>query len=381
MRAISLSVVFLLLALLCTQVLAAPAAPVIDSTTPDCVLPIELEPPLLSVGAHSPEGGTLEYQWYSAAAPDLAAATLLTGAVSCGYTPAATPGTMYYCAAVRNISDGARSEAVYSRWISVTFIVPTTSVEILSLPDKLDYFAGESPDLTGLRVRIQYGDLTFEAADGAQLEYARSPLTIGTQEIILRYGDATASFFVTVRTDPGHVHTYPDGWIVVREAGCEEAGERIHTCPCGAVEREAIPAAGHVWDAGKAIKRGTKYTCTVCGASYTQKNSTNSVASAGASSAAAGSSNVPSAGPSENSAAPQAQQREPAAEAAHSPPGAQTEDSSPATQTGHYMPTVQKQRVTLRQREPWKYIALAAIILACCALLAFFLGKNKKQDS
>lgn len=272
MRAISLSVVFLLLALLCTQVLAAPAAPVIDSATPDCVLPIELEPPLLSVGAHSPEGGTLEYQWYSAAAPDLAAATLLTGAVSCDYTPAATPGTMYYCAAVRNISDGARSEAVYSRWISVTFIVPTTSVEILSLPDKLDYFAGESPDLTGLRVRIQYGDLTFEAADGAQLEYARSPLTIGTQEIILRYGDATASFFVTVRTDPGHVHTYPDGWIVVREAGCEEAGERVHTCPCGAAEREAIPAAGHVWDAGKAIKRGTKYTCTVCGASYTQKN-------------------------------------------------------------------------------------------------------------
>lgn len=244
MRAISLSVVFLLLALLCTQVLAAPAAPVIDSTTPDCVLPIELEPPLLSVGAHSPEGGTLEYQWYSAAAPDLAAATLLTGAVSCDYTPAATPGTMYYCAAVRNISDGARSEAVYSRWISVTFIVPTTSLEILSLPDKLDYFAGESPDLTGLRVRIQYGDLTFEAADGAQLEYARSPLTIGTQEIILRYGDATASFFVTVRTDPGHVHTYPDGWIVVREAGCEEAGERIHTCPCGAVEREAIPMSG-----------------------------------------------------------------------------------------------------------------------------------------
>ena len=59
MRAISLSVVFLLLALLCTQVLAAPAAPVIDSATPDCILPIELEPPLLSVGAHSPEGGTL----------------------------------------------------------------------------------------------------------------------------------------------------------------------------------------------------------------------------------------------------------------------------------------------------------------------------------
>ena len=103
--------------------------------------------------------------------------------------------------------------------------------------------------------------------------------------------------------------------------------------------------------------------------------------SAGASSAATGSSNVPSAGPSENSSAPQAQQREPAAEAAHSPPGAQTEDSSPATQTGHYMPTVQKQRVTLRQREPWKYIALTAIVLACCALLAFFLGKNKKQDS
>lgn len=381
MRAISLSVVFLLLALLCTQVLAAPAAPVIDSATPDCILPIELEAPLLSVGAHSPDGGTLEYQWYSAAAPDLAAATLLTGAVSCDYIPQVLPGTTYYCAAVWNVSGGARSEAVYSRWISVTFIVPTTSVEILSLPDKLDYLAGESPDLTGLRVRIQYGDLTFEATDGAQLEYARSPLTIGTQEIILRYGDATASFFVTVRTDPGHVHTYPDGWIVVREAGCEEAGERVHTCPCGAAEREAIPAAGHVWDAGKASKRGTKYTCTVCGASYTQKNSTNSVASAGASSAAAGSSNVPSAGPSENSAAPQAQQREPAAEAAHSPPGAQAEDSSPATQTRHYTPTVQKQRVTLRQREPWKYIALAAIILACCALLAFFLGKNKKQDS
>ncbi len=364
MRAVSLPIVLLLLVLLCTQVFAAPAAPVIDSATPDCILSIELEPPLLSVNAHSPDGGTLEYQWYSAAASDGTAAAILPGAVSCDYTPPATPGTTYYRAAVWNVSGGARSEAVYSRWISVTIVVPVTSVEILSLPDKLDYLAGETPDLTGLRVRIQDADLTFETTDGAHLEYSNAPLTIGTQEIVLRYGDATASFFVTVRTDAGHVHTYPDGWVVVREPGCEEAGEQLRTCPCGAVEQAPIPAAGHVWDGGHANSRGTKYVCTVCGAAYTQKSAHQGSARP------AISGGTSSGGDSAASTAP----------ASSEPEAASTPQNPSPTQAEYPAPAAQTQRVTLRQREPWKLIAIAAIVFACCAVLAFFLVRNKKDD-
>lgn len=365
MRTFSLPIVLLLLpVLLCAQVFAAPAAPVIDSTTPDCVLPIELEPPLLSVNAHSPDGGTLEYQWYSAAAPDGTAAAILTGAVSCDYTPAATPGTTYYCAAVWNVSGSARSDPVYSRWISVTIVVPTTSVEILSLPDKLDYLAGETPDLTGLRVRIQDADLTFETTDGAHLEYSNAPLTVGTQEIVLRYGDATTSFFVTVRTDASHVHTYPDGWVVVKAPGCEEAGEQRRICSCGASEQMPVPAAGHVWDDGHASSRGIKYICTVCGATYTQKSShQGSVKPEVFESTAPGSDSDVSTAPTDS---------EP--EAASSP------QNPSAAQTEHYTPAAQTKRVTLQQRKPWKLIAIAAIVFACCAALAFLLLRNKKDN-
>ena len=363
MRAVSLPVIFLLLVLLCAQVgVAAPAAPVIDAAAPDCVLPMELEPPLLSVDAHSPDGGELEYQWYSALVSDGSDASAVSGAVFREYTPPVLPGTAYYRAAVWSVSGGARSEAAYSRWIAVTFTFPVTTVEILRLPNKLEYLAGESPDLTGLCVRIQHDDLTFEDADGAHLEYSKEPLTIGTQEIVLRYGDAAASFFVTVRTEEHHVHTYPDGWTVVREAGCEETGERTRVCPCGAIEHEVIPAAGHIWNAGSAVKQGTRYVCTVCGSSYTQARKAPSKRPA---SSAQASRNTESAAVS---SIPQPKfSEEPQAQRASS---RQPSDS---------ISEVQMQHVILRQRDPWKLIAIAAAVLAFCALLAFFLTRRKKE--
>ena len=279
MRFLSVLTAFVLLVLLCAPVLAAPAVPIIDAVSADCLFPLDFDPPLLTVSAHSPDGGTLEYQWFCADTPDSSALSVIAGAVSCDYTPPVLPGTVYYCAAVCNVSGGVQSEAVYSRMICVTFLAPTTSVEILTLPDKLDYLAGEVPDLTGLRVRIQQAEYTFDSADGAGLEYSRAPLTVGRQEIILSYGEASASFFVTVHTEENHQHHFPDEWVIVQEAGCSTAGERLRTCPCGAFERDVIAPSGHVWNGGQVSGRRIKYTCTVCGTTRTSAASGKGAAS------------------------------------------------------------------------------------------------------
>ena len=354
--------------LLCLLLLAVPALaaapPVIDAVTPDCMIPADLPAPELRVSAHCEEGGTLLYQWYTAETADASALTRIDGAQDAAYIPPVLTGERYYCVEVRCSHDGALSEAVFSRLISVCFEAPWYDLVIVSLPDKLDYLAGETPDLTGLRVRIQDADLTFETTDGAHLEYSNAPLTVGTQEIVLRYGDATTSFFVTVRTDASHVHTYPDGWVVVKAPGCEEAGEQRRICPCGASEQMPVPAAGHVWDDGHASSRGIKYICTVCGATYTQKSAHQGSAKPEVfESTAPGSDSDVSTAPTDS---------EP--EAASSP------QNPSAAQAEHYTPAAQTKRVTLQQRKPWKLIAIAAIVFACCAALAFLLLRNKKDS-
>ena len=81
--------------------------------------------------ASSPNGGSLSYQWYSAATENFDAALPISGASDASYTINQTTGTAYYWVAVWNAKDGSRSQAVYSEPAQVSIV---TSAEATSTP-------------------------------------------------------------------------------------------------------------------------------------------------------------------------------------------------------------------------------------------------------
>ena len=85
----------------------------------------------LSVVASSPNGGSLSYQWYSAATENFDAALPISGASDASYTINQTTGTAYYWVAVWNAKDGSRSQAVYSEPAPVSI---ATSAEATPTP-------------------------------------------------------------------------------------------------------------------------------------------------------------------------------------------------------------------------------------------------------
>lgn len=86
-----------------------------------------------------------------------------------------------------------------------------TVVEVLQAPDKVDYYSGETLDLTGLKVRVTNPDGTsFESQNGDKLTITTEPLvTLGEQKIKVAYGEAFDIFIVTVQEKPATDSTDP----------------------------------------------------------------------------------------------------------------------------------------------------------------------------
>lgn len=84
----------------------------------------------LSVVATSPNNGTLSYQWYSAATDNLNAALPISGASDASYTIENANETAYYWAAVWNVKDGTRSQAVFSDSAEVKLAVVETPMPL-----------------------------------------------------------------------------------------------------------------------------------------------------------------------------------------------------------------------------------------------------------
>ena len=80
----------------------------------------------LSVVATSPNNGSLTYQWYSAATDNLNAALPIGGASDASYTIENASETAYYWAAVWNVKDGTRSQAVFTEAAEVKLAVEAT---------------------------------------------------------------------------------------------------------------------------------------------------------------------------------------------------------------------------------------------------------------
>lgn len=77
-------------------------------------------------------------------------------------------------------------------------------IEILEVPTKLEYFSGETLDLTGLKVRVHNQDGTyFDSENGEGLTITDQPLvTLGEQKIKVAYGEDMDIFIVTVKEAP-----------------------------------------------------------------------------------------------------------------------------------------------------------------------------------
>ena len=275
-----LSLIMLCGLLSLTSYAAGPGKPTIEGQMPDCYMELGGSGITLFTNASSPDGGTLEYQWYSADVAEMACIRAIDGATGETFKVPEILGVKWYCYAVWNVaSGGEKSEPVYSRLIRVEFYEPnveTVSVEIVETPDKVVYTSGERLDLKGLKVRVYTSDGYFDSLNGDKLTITKNPLvTVGEQKIKVAYGDAFDFFIVTVKA--AHTHKFGE-WMVTTKPTCTEDGIKARECDCGHTERAKIPALGHKWDDGILIKEASAdadgekiLTCTVCNTTKVEK--------------------------------------------------------------------------------------------------------------
>ncbi len=84
------------------------------------------------------------------------------------------------------------------------------TLELVNTPKKLEYFLGETLDMTGLKVLIHENGKTIESLNGDKLIYSTEPLkTLGERKIKLTYKDAMEVFYVTVKEAPEQPDTVP----------------------------------------------------------------------------------------------------------------------------------------------------------------------------
>lgn len=275
-----LSLIMLCGLLSLTSYAAGPGKPTIEGQMPDCYMELGGSGITLFTNASSPDGGTLEYQWYSADVAEMACIRAIDGATGETFKVPEILGVKWYCYAVWNVaSGGEKSEPVYSRLIRVEFYEPnveTVSVEIVETPDKVVYTSGERLDLKGLKVRVYTSDGYFDSLNGDKLTITKNPLvTVGEQKIKVAYGDAFDFFIVNVKA--AHTHKFGE-WTVTTKPTCTEDGIKARECDCGHTERAKIPALGHKWDDGILIKEASAdadgekiLTCTVCNTTKVEK--------------------------------------------------------------------------------------------------------------
>ena len=87
---------------------------------------------ILSIQATSSDGGTITYQWYSAATNSTAAMKAIPGATNSSYKPEQTEGTTYYRVSVQLTGNGTTSDPYYSNTVPVTFTATKTHTHSFS---------------------------------------------------------------------------------------------------------------------------------------------------------------------------------------------------------------------------------------------------------
>ena len=95
--------------------------PTIEAQMPDCYGIVGESAIMLFTNAASPDGGTLEYQWYSTTVNDIATIQAIDNETGTTFVPPQQVGVVYYCYAVWNFKSSTKSNPVYSRLIRVEY--------------------------------------------------------------------------------------------------------------------------------------------------------------------------------------------------------------------------------------------------------------------
>lgn len=119
------------------------------------------------------------------------------------------------------------------------------TLEIMELPDKVDYTVGEKLDMKGMWVRIYTSEGFIDSRDGKDLTYTQDPLTnVGERKIKISYKDAFTFFYVNVKEAPKHEHKDNLTKVAAKAATCTVDGNiEYYTCSCGKYFKDASAAS------------------------------------------------------------------------------------------------------------------------------------------
>lgn len=133
-----------------------------------------------------------------------------------------TAGTYYLYVGLRNPSTGYD---ILTQTYTVTVRAKTepvtlTGIGIYSRPDTISYMAGESLDITGLKIRAYYSDGTSQIISSGFTCSSPDMSTPGVKTVNVYYGGKSTSFNVTVvRPAPAEVKATSVEIYVIRDFG------------------------------------------------------------------------------------------------------------------------------------------------------------------
>ncbi|MGM9524314.1 MAG: PKD domain-containing protein [Faecousia sp.] len=129
-------------------------------------------------------------------------------------------------------------------------------IVITSMPEKIEYYDGESPDMSGFELTVYYEDGSSAITSNYTASFAADEY--GKDIIVVRFSKFSVEIPVEI------LHTEGE-WVVTYNATCTSDGERAKYCnTCGKLlAKEAIPATGHSFENGN---------CTVCGTAEMQND-------------------------------------------------------------------------------------------------------------
>ena len=129
-------------------------------------------------------------------------------------------------------------------------------IVITSMPEKIEYYDGESLDMSGFELTVYYEDGSSAITSNYTASFAEDEY--GKDIIVVRFSKFSVEIPVEI------LHTEGE-WLVTYNATCISDGERAKYCnTCGKLlAKAAIPATGHSFENGN---------CTVCGTAEVQND-------------------------------------------------------------------------------------------------------------
>ena len=191
--------------------------------------------------------------------------------------------------------------------------VEIEKIEVLSIPNKTEYYDGEDFDSTGLSVKAIYNNGLTKVLDSTDYEISGYGESLDNNTINISYGGVSTSFNI--------MYHKPDGvWTTITQATCTVDGKKVQYCigcgkiaktqtdlafghteitdnsidatctksgltegshcsTCGSIisEQKIIEALGHVYvseitNNATCTSKGIRtYTCNICGDSYKEE--------------------------------------------------------------------------------------------------------------